>query len=217
MRRVLVGLLAVVALGAACLIATMTASAFTSKAKSSHSITLCYGGKALGRPNDGAGPIAAGSSLVLKSGWGPATEPEVSDFLNAQSGTGTIFDSTGAAVKTVSWLQKSTQYWTGPSQANLQAGNGQPVVKGWSTSMYVPVGSFPSGSYTVTVDIPPATAVSDGFYSYGPGTLYPTPLNVTNCQITVTESSQGAPDSVQAPAPPPRSLDVRARRSRRLP
>jgi hypothetical protein len=163
----------------------MTASAFTPKAKSSHSVTICYGGKTLGGPQDGAGPIAAGSPVVLKSGWGAVTKPEVSDFLNAQSGTITVSDSTGTVVKTVSWPQKSTQYWTAPSQANLQAGSGQPTVQGWNTSMYVPVGSFSSGSYSVTVHIPLANVVSDGLFSYGPGTAYPAPLDVT-CQMTVT-------------------------------
>jgi len=70
-----------------------TASAFTSKQKSSHSLIVCLKGNVLGGNGDGAGPIAAGSPLYLRIGYAAATKQEVSDFLAAQSGTFTVSDS----------------------------------------------------------------------------------------------------------------------------
>ena len=120
MRRLLV----LVMLTASGLAVAATASAFTQQQKVSHSLLVCLRGNTLGGNGDGAGPIAAGSSLYLRIGYGATTRPEVNDFLAAQSGTFTVRDSGGNPVKSVSWATGNTQYWTAPKQAVLHNAQG---------------------------------------------------------------------------------------------
>jgi hypothetical protein len=181
----------IVALCAALLVAlgvVVSASAYT-KAPSSptHSLVgvcLKYNqGQpyALGGYGDNAGSITAGSPLYLRIGYGAATQKEVLDFLNKQSGTVTIQDSTGAQVASTVWSTGDTSYWAAPAKAKLVTTGGNPIT-GFAATAYVPMGPAPaSGNYTVNADIELAGQVFDGQTYEGPGTWFST----TGCPMTV--------------------------------
>jgi hypothetical protein len=105
------------------------------------------------------------------------------DFLNQQSGTVTIHDSSGAQVgPTVAWGTGDTSYWAAPTKAALQTNGGKPI-QGFVGTAYIPMGPAPAtGSYTVNADIELAGQVFDGETYQGPGTWFST----NGCPMTVS-------------------------------
>lgn len=182
------------------LVGAASAAAYTTAPMSGrHDLLVCFRGGVIGSSDDPrfvapanataappgqvrGGPIGSSDVVYLSIAWGTYTEAQVRNFLRVQNGTITVRDVQGATVASVSWPTGNVDYWTAPFLVNNAGGGGGGMSQLWQSRLYVPVGPFPTGTYSIDVSLQITKPSFDGETTYQPGTWFA----LAGCQMTVS-------------------------------